>query len=68
MTVTPCPTRDGSGVSAVIDVVVLPAVTVTVVVCVIEMEPIVAETVFAPTVADERLPVATPFALVGLAG
>ena len=54
--------------SPVIDVVELPAVAVTVAVWVIETGPIVAETVFAPTVADESVPVATPLPFVGPAG
>jgi len=64
VTVTTCPTTEGSGVSPVIAVVVLPAVTVTVAVCVTATVPIVVETVFVPTVADERVPMATPFAFV----
>jgi len=52
----------------VIVVVVLPAVTVTEAVCVTGTVAIVAETVFAPTVAEESVPVATPFAFVAAAG
>lgn len=42
--------------------------TVTVAVCVISVPSIVAETVLAPATVELKLPVATPLALVGLAG
>ncbi len=58
----------GDAVTVDCDAETGPAVTVTVAVWVIATPLIVADTVFDPAAVELRLPVATPLALVGLAG
>ncbi len=58
----------GDAVTVDCDAETGPAVTVTVAVWLSATPPAVAETVFVPTTVDCSVPVATPLALVGLAG
>jgi hypothetical protein len=68
VTATGWPVTDGLGVCPLMVVVVLAALTTTVAVCVIATPLIVAETVFDSAALEDNAPVATPPAVVVLAG